>query len=99
MCLSVYVRIIHFFSEPLACVTDSWAQGAVPVIGSLNKIKSPDTLVGKESIQNNLSEFDGKQDIKKAEESTEATNEAANSDSRQEIDNGIDEVGLAYKQR
>lgn len=27
--------------EPQACVTDSWAQGAVPVVASLNKIRSP----------------------------------------------------------
>jgi len=31
--------------EPAACITDSWAQGAVPVVSSLKLVGSPDTEI------------------------------------------------------
>ena len=36
--------MIHI-TEPAACITDSWAQGAVPVVSSLKLIKSADTEI------------------------------------------------------
>ena len=80
-------------------MTDSWAQGAVPVIGSLNKINSPDTLVGEESSQSNIGEFEEQNFKEEEEEDTKETMEANSSEAQLDVDDVNDEFELAHEQR